>query len=183
MTLTKSSRDLSKQLGVWIRPELIGIDAVSRSSPFGSSARHALGQLAISVPSEQWFDGKRSVYVLVRDNLESARRRTALNYQELKVLGGADSAGGREGTARRRRGPLGGRERTVLVRKALASGRERTALKLGELTTAYPMRRRNRYERNTTADSQRRATAAAAWNRPRGEQRCGESQASVDVRT
>ena len=121
-------------LGVWLRPDVIGIDAVSRPAPFGPSARRAPGQLAISVLLERWFDGKRSVYVLVRENLSStrrsvvlvrldlvsARRRTALNYQELKVLDGADPAGGREGTARRRPSPLGGRDQTVLVRKASA---------------------------------------------------------------
>ena len=74
------------------------------------------------------------MYVLVRENLAStrgsvlltsldlgsARRRTALNGLKLMVLDGRDQSGGREGTARRRRGPLGGRERTVLVRKASA---------------------------------------------------------------
>ena len=104
MTLTKSSRDLSEQLGVWLRPDVIGSDAVSRSAPFGPSARQALGQLTRSVPSEQSFRGKRLVYVLVRDNLTSirksvvlarldlgsARRRTALNGLKLMVLDGAD---------------------------------------------------------------------------------------------
>ena len=104
MTLTKSSRDLSEQLGVWLRPDVIGSDAVSRSAPFGPSARQVLGQLTRSVPSEQSFRGKRSVYVLVRDNLASTRRRVmvgrlslssvcrriALNGLELLVFDGAD---------------------------------------------------------------------------------------------
>ena len=196
MTLTKSSRDLGKQPGVWLRPDVIGIDDASRSSPCGPSARRALGQLAIRAPSEEWFDGKRLVYVLVRKNPASTRgcvvlanknlasvcRRTALNGLELVVLDRRGPSGGCEGTAPRRRRLVGGRDVTELVTKAfLASGRERTALKLGELTAPYLMKRRNRYETSATADRERRATAAAAWNRLQGRPRRGESQASVHV--
>lgn len=150
--MTKSRRDVSKQLGVWLRSELIGIDAVSRPSPFGPSARDALGQLAIDAPAEQWFGGDRSKCVLDRENLsstcrsvvldrldlESGRRKTALSGLELMVLDRADPSGGCEGTARGRRGPVGERDVTKLVTKALmASGRGRTALKLGERTAPY----------------------------------------------
>ena len=194
--MTRSSRDLSNQPGVWLRPGLIGIDDASTSSPCGPSARRALGQLAISAPAEQWFGGKRSVYVLVRENLssarrsvalarlelESARRRTALNGLELMVLDRADPSSGCEGTARSWRSPLGGREVTELVTKTVtASGRERTALKLGKLTAPYLMKPEESHESKATADRERRATAAAAWNRPQANQRCPESRASVDV--
>ena len=101
---SRSSSDLSKQPGVWLRPDVIGIDVASRPSPYGPSARDVPGQLAIRAPLEQWFRGKRWECVLVSENLSStrrsvvlirldlgsARRRTALNGLELVVFDGAD---------------------------------------------------------------------------------------------
>ena len=132
--MTKSSRDLSKQPGVWLRPDVIGIDVASRPSPCGPSTWDVLGRLAISAPLERWFRGQQWEYVLDKENLSSTRRSvvlaglglssvcrgTALNGLELVVLDGADPSGGREGTALSRHSQLGGREGTALIREASA---------------------------------------------------------------
>jgi len=118
--LKTSGTCLTEQLGVWLRPALIGIDDASTSSPCGPSARDALGQLTKRVPFEQWFEGKRLEFALGSQSVSSVCRRIALSGLQLVVLDGADLSGGCEGTARSRQSPLGRREETPLVRKASA---------------------------------------------------------------